>query len=298
LQLRGGRNRLLQFSEIPRPHSLSTPGNQIPELTASLKFCVWLISLPSSSARRTRATGQLDIVGLKYKVFDAIDGSAKADILSQRVDATAYRRNMGTSLPAGKMGVYASHLAVWQEFLSTDYEHALILEDDVVLHDDFLPSIRTALSISEHWDIIRFNCIRAKSPVTQILTGNYRVNAYLGPFTGNAAYLINRDTAEKLGAQLWPQQRALDHELNRFFDHNYRQLGLEPWSSHPEDEGISTITGTNNSLLSKPHWCKRLPYYLQKGSNYGRRFFWLLRNGMLKPLLAGPEKIEVEPDQL
>ncbi len=252
---------------------------------------MWLISLASSTERRARAVAQLEKAGLPFSVFDAIDGTAQALQLIERVDAPAYQRNMGTSLPPGKMGVYASHLAVWQEFINSEKHFALVLEDDIVLHDDFLDALHTALSIPDRWDVIRFNCIRAKLPVPQATVGRYRVNAYLGPFTGNATYLINRPTASRLGPSLWPQQRALDHELNRFFIHNYRQLGLEPWASHPDDEGVSTITGTNHSKLKKPHWSKRLPHYRLKAANYFRRFYWLLRRGMLKPLITGPVTI-------
>ena len=88
---------------------------------------------------------------------------------------------------------------------------------------------------------MRFNAIRAKLPVTQGTLGNYRLNAYIGPFTGNACYLIKRDVASKLLSELWPQTRALDHELNRFFVHDYRQRGLEPFASHPDDQNVSTI---------------------------------------------------------
>lgn len=188
---------------------------------------------------------------------------------------------MGSSLLPGKLGVYASHLAVWNELIDSPQEAALILEDDVVFHDDFLTALDTALAHSELWDLVRFNSIRAKLPVTQARLDQYRLNAYLGPFTGNAAYLIHRGVAERIGPELWPQTRALDHELNRFFVHNYRQLGLEPWPSHVDDQGTSTITGTGFALVKKPVWWRRLPHYRLKAANYLRRCLWLWRNDML-----------------
>jgi len=42
---------------------------------------------------------------------------------------------MGSPLLPGKMGVYASHLGVWTEFLASSHEIALVLEDDVVFHE-------------------------------------------------------------------------------------------------------------------------------------------------------------------
>lgn len=242
---------------------------------------VWLINLPHDADRRGRMEAQLAAMGLDYSLFPAIDGRAEEARLLERADPAAYARNMGAPLLPGKLGVYASHLAVWEEFLASPHNAALILEDDVVFHDDFLEALDVALAASDQWDIIRFNCIRAKLPVTQAQLGRYRLNAYIGPFTGNAAYLIHRDVARKLMPGLWPQTRALDHELNRFFLHEYRQLGLEPWSSHPDDGGTSTITGTGFGLVKKFKWYRRLPHYRLKAANYFRRAFWLMRNGML-----------------
>ena len=243
---------------------------------------IWLINLPRDAERRERMEAQLSDLGLSWTLFPAIDGRADQARLLQRADADAFARNMGMPLLPGKLGVFASHLAVWDELLALPCKAALIFEDDVVFHDDFLEALDVALAASDQWDLVRFNCIRAKLPVTQAELGRYRLNAYIGPFTGNAAYLIHRDVATRLAPRLWPQTRALDHELNRFFLHDYRQLGLEPWASHPDDGGTSTITGTGFGLVKKFKWYRRLPHYGLKAANYLRRFLWLARKGMIR----------------
>jgi glycosyl transferase, family 25 len=244
---------------------------------------IWLINLPRDHARREKMETQLAAMGLTATLFPAVDGRAEEARLLRNADPEAYARNMGAPLLPGKLGVFASHLAVWDAFLASPHKAALVLEDDVVFHDDFLEALDTALANADLWDLVRFNKIRAKLPVTQARLGRYRLNAYVGPFTGNAAYLIHRETAARLAPRLWPQTRALDHELNRFFLYNYRQLGLEPWSSHPDDGGTSTITGTGFALVQKPYWTKRLPHYRLKAANYVRRALWLWRHGMLWP---------------
>jgi len=241
---------------------------------------IWLINLPRDTGRHARMERQLVKLGLPYSLFPAIDGRADEARLIKRADPAAYARKMGMPLLPGHLGVYASHLAVWEALLASGHRAALVLEDDVVFHDDFLQALDTALAHDNLWDLVRFNCIRAKLPVTQARLGPYRLNAYVGPFTGNACYLIHRDVAGRLGPGLWPQTRALDHELNRFFLHDYRLLGLEPWSSHPDDGGTSTITGTGFSLVQKPRWWQRLPHYQLKAANYFRRALWLWRRGM------------------
>jgi len=221
---------------------------------------------------------QLGKLGLDYTLFPAIDGNLQAGRLIGRIDTNAYRRNMGVPILPGKMGVYASHLAVWETLVDSSFDAGLIFEDDVIFHDDFLDALGMAIAAALHWDVVRFCCVRAKMPVCQGGVGHYRLNAYLGPFTGNAAYLIHRNVAERLLPGLWPQTRALDHELNRFYVHRYRLRGLEPFACHTDDGGFSTITGEQFRAVRKPGWYKRLPYYGLKAGNYWRRGSWLVRD--------------------
>lgn len=256
------------------------------ELLSHYHVGVWLINLKRDTARFAKMDAQLKRIGLPYQLFEAVDGKASAAELVKKVDVEAYERNMGSRLLPGKMGCYASHVRVWEAFLASPFETALILEDDVVFHEDFVESLGLALKMRQHWDTVRFNCIRAKLPVVQAFGGRYRLNAYIGPFTGNATYLLNRRVAERILPGLWPQTRAFDHELNRFFVHDFRQFGLEPFSTHVDDGNVSSITGANFSHVEKFDIARRLPHYRLKAVNYWRRFSWLLRKGFLK---SGPK---------
>jgi len=257
------------------------------ELLERANLGAWLINLDRDKGRLEKMTLQLDAIGLDFTRFAAIDGKMEAGRLALRADKEAYARNMGSPILPGKMGCYASHIAVWEEFLQTGKEYALIFEDDVVFHDDFLDSLDCALRIADHWDTVRFNCVRAKLPVSQGRVESYTLNAYVGPFTGNATYLLKRDIALRLLPSLWPQTRAFDHELNRFFLHDFRQCGLEPFSTHVDDENQSSITGTGFGLVKKFPWYRRLPHYRLKASNYIRRAYWLAKQGRLFPKQGG-----------
>lgn len=247
------------------------------------KIGIWVINLPANQERLSRMSSQLDQMGLSWKLFSAVDGRQEYDRLIKQADATAYARNMGSPILPGKLGVYASHTSVWREFVASEYEFALVFEDDVVFHDDFLESVNAAYMAQAHWDIVRFNCVRAKLPISQGVVDRWTLNAYAGPFTGNAAYLIRKSVASSLLLNIWPQTRALDHELNRFFKHDYRLLGMQPWTSHTDDGNVSTITGVGFASVKKFKWYKRLPHYRLKAANYFRRLFWLTRNWMIIP---------------
>jgi glycosyl transferase, family 25 len=250
---------------------------------SSIDIPVWLINLPRATGRRAAMEERMARLGIGYTLFPGIDGRAEAERLLRSVDVPAFERNMGRKILVGGIGCYHSHLAVWEAFIAMGAPVALVLEDDILFHDDFLDAVRTGLAGVAHWDMLKLNCIRAKLPVRQGRLGAYDLNAYVGPATGTGAYLITRDTAARLLSAMRHVTRATDHEINRFFRHDFRLLGLEPFPSHPEPGNVSLITGTNNGDVVKLTRLQRLPYYLLKAGNYLRRAAWLARKGMLWP---------------
>ena len=255
---------------------------------------VRVISLARAERRRGQVSAEFARLGMDFGFFDGVDGRAEEARLMGVTSPEAWRRNMGGPTAPGHLGCYASHVALWAEIGAGADEIVLVCEDDVMLHDDFPQALAAALAVKCHWDIVRFAKVRAKLPVVQGTVGPYRLNAYVGPFTGNACYLIKRDVARRLAEEFWPIQRAHDHELNRFFVHDIRLLGLEPFAAHAQDEGESFITGHAMADARKFPWYRRLPYYRQKAANYLRRIAWLARHGMLWPrtrVLAQPPQM-------
>ena len=241
----------------------------------------WVINLPRAAERRARMEAQLARMALPYTLFPGVDGRAEEARLLANTDVAAFRRNMGREILIGGIGCYHSHLGVWEAFLATGRPHALVMEDDVVFHDDFLSALRLALRAEAHWDLLKLNRIRAKLPIPQGRIGPYRLMAYLGPNTGTGAYLINRATAARLLPAMRRVTRATDHEINRFFLHDFRLRGLEPFPSHVDDGGQSLITGTGFADVRKFPWYRRLPHYGLRAGNYLRRGAWLARRGEL-----------------
>ncbi|MFN6924955.1 MAG: glycosyltransferase family 25 protein [Tabrizicola sp.] len=245
---------------------------------------VWLISLERAADRRQRMVERLSRLGLAYTMFDGIDGKAREAELLASMDQAAFMRNMGRGILIGGIGCYHSHLGVWRAFLATDAEVALVLEDDVVFHDDFVTALQLGLQAKKHWDFLKLNCIRAKLPVRQGYVGPYALNAYLGPATGTGAYLIKRDTAARLLAGMLPVTRATDHEINRFFVHRFRLRGLEPFPSHLEEGDSLIATGPQGyGGICKFVWYRRLPNYRLRIANYLRRGWWMLKEGEIWP---------------
>lgn len=254
----------------------------------SFDIPTYVINLDRATDRWAKMEPQLASLGLDYERIPGVDGKAEEVRLLANVDRLSFERNMGRKILIGGIGCYHSHLKAWDAFLETDSPVAMIFEDDVVFHDNFLEAIEFGLRAQDHWDLLKLNFIRAKLPIPQGKVGPYYLNAYLGPNTGTGGYLIKRELASKLRKAMIPITRATDHEINRFFKHDFRLRGLEPWPSHVDDGNVSLITGTGFADLKKFHPLVRLPNYWLRLSNYFRRGFWFLKRGELlgskKPL--------------
>jgi glycosyl transferase, family 25 len=232
---------------------------------------VWLINLDRSTSRRAAMEERLGALGLQYTRFLGIDGRKEWETLVDDVDLAAFRRNVGREVLPGEIGCYASHLAVWRALIDSPHDVALVLEDDVVFHTDFMDALDAVLEAYGTWDIVKLNCIRAKQPILRRRLGPYRLNAYVGAFTGMGAYLITRSFAQAQMPLMFPMRRPIDHALDEFDARTFRHFGLQPFPSHVDDGNHSTITGTAFSAVRKYPWHARLPVYGQRLRKLGRK---------------------------
>ncbi len=228
---------------------------------------IWLINLPRSVERRAAMEVQLEKLGLNFRLFEAVNGRDDWEKLAPSIDIPAFERNVGRRVMPGEIGCYHSHLGVWRELLAGDAMVGLVLEDDVIFHDDFVDAVNAALAVVDKWDIVKLNHIRAKFPVAKVDIGHWHLSGFRGAFTGTGAYLITQDAARRMLDRSLPIVRPIDHELDRSHIHKTKHYGIMPFPSHVEDEGESTITGVNSSGVEKFPTLQRLPVYLGRLKN-------------------------------
>jgi glycosyl transferase family 25 len=242
-----------------------------------------MISLPRAVARRAAMAPRVAALPFAVEVMDGVDGAARWDELRQTVDIPAFRRNTGREVMPGEIGCYHAHLAAWRRLLDSGAEVGLILEDDVVFHDDFAEAVRAAMEARDAWEFLKLNRIRARGPICQGRIGRWRLNAYLGPATGLGAYMIRRDLIARLLPGMLPVTRPIDHELDRIHVHDFRHFGLEPFPSHVDDAGVSTITGDRFAAVRRFPWYRRLPVHGVRLANLVGKAAYLARMGRLIP---------------
>lgn len=233
----------------------------------SAHLSTWMINLPASHERLQRMEAQLAQLPLAFDRVDAVDGRQEWETLSGSLNVSRFERNVGRKVLPGEIGCYLSHLAAWQNILTSGASFGLVLEDDVVFHQNFLEALDVGLALEKHWDILKLNFIRAKMPVAQHKHGQWCINLYLGPFTGMGAYLIRASTIKALMPRMLPIERPIDHALDMVHKYGIRHRGLTPFPSHVQDDQKSTITGAAFSDIQRFSNLRRLPVHTHRFSN-------------------------------
>lgn len=172
------------------------------------------INLAESVARRRELEQQL--AGLRaaqrYRRFEAIPG-AQAEEQKE------------TTLSAGQLGCWLSHLAVWREARGAS-THLHVLEDDAALSPLLLPVLDQLELDDSSWDLL-FTDVYFHPPLTpeRFVQLCQAREAFLRqqkialidlqslPFTGTTSYLVNRSSLPRLEGALaggWRRNQTID----------------------------------------------------------------------------------------
>lgn len=194
---------------------------------------VFVINLDRDRERLTRMIAEGERVGLSFERFAAVDGKRlEADLRDQFYDGDELYEPAFTP---GEIGVYASHLRIHRLLESRDGECALVLEDDVRLADDLVPTIEAAMKAAGDWDIIRLsNATKSVfRPVADIGGGRELVQYWTVP-NGTGAYLISRTGAIKFASAYDRRTLPIDEDMRRPWQSGLVTYGVLPPPVDPD----------------------------------------------------------------
>ncbi len=141
--------------------------------------------------------------------------------------------NNGRPLLPGEIGCYASHAAVWREFLASGDDQLVVLEDDVIADWDFLaklaafdltaaqvPFVRLFTKFPPDARLVRRNFIE---PLRFLLDVR-------GPAWGAQGYALTREGAERFVRHCRTISRPIDLEFDRTWAHGMKSLCIFPYA--------------------------------------------------------------------
>jgi glycosyl transferase family 25 len=234
----------------------------------------WVINLDRAPERLARIDAQLQALGLPYTRVPAVDARALKPEQSAALDETAYRRKHGMAPVLGELGCYLSHVEAMRLFLATDAAFAMILEDDVLLHDSLPAVLQGLIAKPGRWDMVKLSAVHSGTPQRVLkLSPGHDLAVMLSRCTGSSAYLINRHAAGAYLQGLLPMSLPYDHVFDQGWRFGLKVRLVTPTPCGHDSEIASTIV-VPPGASRKFRWTRRWPTYVYRLGNEARRLVY------------------------
>jgi glycosyl transferase family 25 len=230
-------------------------------------FLILVINLDRAPQRLQKITEQLNRLGLTWERVSAADGKTLSMEDETLLDAKAFGARHGKTPLLGELGCYLSHVWAFERFLRSDAQFAVVLEDDVLLHDE-LPEVLLGLaSYADAWDMVKLSGVHSGTPVSVgALTKQHALAVMLSRCTGSSAYAVNRHAATVYSRGLLPMKIPYDHEFDRGWHWGLKIRMVTPHPCGHDDQEVSMINTTSTHRV-KFHWSRRLKAYRWRLAN-------------------------------
>ncbi len=182
--------------------------NRLP--TSGSKLACYLINLERAPDRRALMADRFQAIGLDHDVVKAVDGKL-LQFPAPEVSELAFKLLHGRRIIPAEVGCYLSHIECARQFLASDADYALIVEDDVTFEPDFVEAIDLACAQGKHWDLLRLTTVNREGGVKfKPLSATRWLAVALTRKKGSGAYIVNRRAATWMIESLLPMRLSYD----------------------------------------------------------------------------------------
>lgn len=167
-------------------------------MAASQKTPIYVLSIDDENGpRRQHIETEFNRTGYGFEFVDGLRSC------SPEIDAAYSRwRNIlfaKRSMSSTEIAVYLGHRRIWKSILNSDYQVALVIEDDVeVIDPDSLSIIIQNSDDNATWDILKLFDYKPKTILNRQEWHGMSIVDYKYPASGCVAYLITRNAARRL----------------------------------------------------------------------------------------------------
>ena len=249
---------------------------------------IFVINLARADERKAAMLAQLK--GIDAEFFTATDGknlNATEKKLYQKLikmpdDFNRYhliQQKMALLYPPlfdGEIGCYLSHYRLLQHIVKQKIEYAVILEDDLIMQDDWYDVAKMLANSYHAWDAVRLCGLRKrKFDKLESLDAGYCLAKLHNTACGAQAYMVTHQGAKKLLHLLRFMTLPVDITLDGYWQEDIAFYAVQPYVIAPNQAVVSTIDDVPQARISgkKYHnmkqrwqkfWLKHQKSYLKK----------------------------------
>lgn len=193
-----------------------------------MKYSVHLVNLARGEDRLERMSALLSERALKFRRFEAVDGSVED--FGAVYDESAQIKAGYRYLTKAELGCYLSHFRLWERVAALEDEFYVILEDDVDV-DASVPEVLAAINrLQFDWDVIR---LAGLGVVPYLIAGkldpHHDLVTLMRGSTGTQGYCISSKGARKLIEKALPISTPVDVYLDHDWISGIKTLAVMPY---------------------------------------------------------------------
>jgi glycosyl transferase, family 25 len=255
---------------------------QVP--TRMTRTTIRVISLAGDQQRRRAFAERAQGTALPWSFFDACTSLSPA----LRYDEKEAIVRRGRPLLPAELGCYSSHYTTWVEFLASDADQLIVMEDDTLIDWEYLRRVTEHDFSANNVSYLRLSSMATPPTIYKgELLGRYLVH-FLGYALGAQAYLLTRAGAEHLVKHMRTVRGPVDDGLDQSWWGSLPSYGLY---HHPviEMAGPSRIGAARNTAYQMTPTLKlrRLWFRIQEKLRSRGYRLWMRLGG-------GPRVLGVE----
>lgn len=225
------------------------------------RTAIRVISLEESTHRRTEFSRQMSGLDLDWSFFSAHKGIVPPLVYNDREAA----RHCGRILLPPEIGAYVSHFKCWEWLAHSEYDQAIILEDDIILDWRAITTLRQVNLLHYRIELLRLfatHPIRCKIIMYRFLAPHSHLVRTIGLYLGTQGYVLTKSGARRLIENYTNIIRPIDWVLTRYWEHKLGSYSLFPFpiieQNVPSTIG-SLASVTEASLFDRAIWfCGRI----------------------------------------
>ena len=236
------------------------------------KFKIYIVNLQEDHERRRNILNQIKNQKLyNFEIIDAINGNELTQIeLNNLVFKNKKLKNpWNTKMSPSQIGCALSHIKIYKKFINSEYDYALILEDDAVFINNFSDELKSFIlkSFKFKKQIILLSELKEffSKPIDK--QKNYElVNVTNAFFTHS--YFINKEAAKSIIEFNYPVKTIADNFVFFKIYCGVKLTGLNPFILEQDkvkfQTSISNEKSFDNIFLIKRSLYKMKYKFLKK----------------------------------
>lgn len=244
-----------------------------------MKLGVYVINLDRSVDRWAVVHSKAGECGIDVIRMAATDGRELSQKDFRDVDWKGFARHGGRALLPGEYGCYRSHIGCLSIFLESDFDAALVMEDDIDIPADLVERTIAILEAVPNADVVKLFNHRSSGflGIATSVFGDEMGRCLHGPQGSAACYVITSRGAAKVLPLLRIMSFPFDVALERGWHHGANVLSVRrnvvSLMNHSRNSQIGKRVDYNRAKFFGP---KRLPTHLLRAAEYCRRVRYVL----------------------